>query len=145
MIMMRRASITPSMMYRLLVRPPAHRGPRMVARPPTERLTPWLNPVGTVHKCNRASGLFFFYFSLIALHLPTLRFLCRDFGEERHLGHSHEGEPQQLQEHPDDEGRQLPPVAPWQVWRDGKRQRKEHQSFSIPANRNLTLIAASNV
>lgn len=85
-----------------------------------------------------------FYFSLIALHLPTLRFLCRDFGEERHLGHSHEGEPQQLQEHPDDEGRQLPPVAPWQVWRDGKCQRKKHQSFSIPANRNLTLIAASN-
>lgn len=60
--------------------------------------------------------LFFFSFSLIALHLPTLRFLRRDFGEERHLGHSHEGEPQQLQEHPDDEGRQLPPVAPWQVY-----------------------------
>lgn len=36
----------PSMMYKWLVSPPAHRGPRMVARPPTERLTPWLKPVG---------------------------------------------------------------------------------------------------
>lgn len=32
------------MMYRLSVSPPAHRGPRMVARPPTERRTPWLKP-----------------------------------------------------------------------------------------------------
>lgn len=45
-IIMRRASIIPSVMYKLLVSPPAHRGPRMVARPPTERLTPWLNPFG---------------------------------------------------------------------------------------------------
>lgn len=36
----------PSIMYKLLVNPPAHSGPRMVARPPTERLTPWLKPVG---------------------------------------------------------------------------------------------------
>lgn len=35
----------PSIMYKLLVNPPAHKGPKMVARPPTERLTPWLNPV----------------------------------------------------------------------------------------------------
>lgn len=88
----------------------------MVARPPTERLTPWLNPVGTVHKCSRAFGVVFSCFCfLFALHLPTLRFLRHDFGEERHLGHSHEGEAQQLQEHPDDKGRQLPPVATWQV------------------------------
>lgn len=32
--------ITPIMIYMLSVRPPAHRGPRMVARPPTERRTP---------------------------------------------------------------------------------------------------------
>lgn len=44
-IIMRRASIMPSIMYKLLVNPPAHKGPKMVARPPTERLTPWLNPV----------------------------------------------------------------------------------------------------
>ena len=49
-IMMRRASIMPSITYKLLVSPPAHRGPRMVARPPTERLTPWLNPVVSVTK-----------------------------------------------------------------------------------------------
>lgn len=36
----------PSIMYKLLVNPPAHKGPKMVARPPTERLTPWLNPFG---------------------------------------------------------------------------------------------------
>lgn len=46
MIIMRRASIMPSIMYKLLVNPPAHKGPNMVARPPTERLTPWLNPFG---------------------------------------------------------------------------------------------------
>ena len=45
-IMTRSASIMPSMMYKLLVSPPAHRGPKMVARPPTERRTPWLNPLG---------------------------------------------------------------------------------------------------
>lgn len=117
-------------MYRLLVRPPAHRGPRMVARPPTERLTPWLNPVGTVHNKGHwflkmyIFFIFTFPFCLIALQSPTLRFLRRDFGEERHLGHSHEGEPQQLQEHPDDEGHQLPPVATWQVRRDGRHQKK---------------------
>lgn len=43
----------------------------------------------------------------------TLRFLRSDFGEERHLRHSHEGKAQQLQEHPDDEGRQLPLVPAW--------------------------------
>lgn len=43
-IIRRRASIMPSIMYKLLVSPPAHKGPKMVARPPTERLTPWLNP-----------------------------------------------------------------------------------------------------
>lgn len=36
----------PSIMYKLAVSPPAHKGPKMVARPPTERLTPWLNPLG---------------------------------------------------------------------------------------------------
>lgn len=36
----------PSIMYKLLVNPPAHSGPKMVARPPTERLIPWLNPSG---------------------------------------------------------------------------------------------------
>lgn len=35
----------PSIIYKLLVNPPAHKGPKMVARPPTERLTPWLNPL----------------------------------------------------------------------------------------------------
>lgn len=35
----------PSIMYKLVVSPPAHKGPKMVARPPTERLTPWLNPL----------------------------------------------------------------------------------------------------
>lgn len=34
----------PSTMDRFPVSPPAHSGPRMVARPPTERLTPWLKP-----------------------------------------------------------------------------------------------------
>lgn len=34
----------PNIMYKLLVNPPAHKGPKIVARPPTERLTPWLNP-----------------------------------------------------------------------------------------------------
>lgn len=36
----------PSIMYKLLVSPPAHRGPKIVAKPPMERLTPWLNPSG---------------------------------------------------------------------------------------------------
>lgn len=40
------AIITPIMMYMFSVRPPAQRGPRMVASPPTERRTPWLNPAG---------------------------------------------------------------------------------------------------
>jgi len=47
-IMVRRASIMPSITYRLLVRPPAHNGPSMVARPPTDRRTPWLKPGGRV-------------------------------------------------------------------------------------------------
>lgn len=40
----RRPIISPSMMYRSEVRPPAQRGPRMVASPPTERRIPWVNP-----------------------------------------------------------------------------------------------------
>lgn len=40
----------PNIMYKLLVSPPAHKGPKMVARPPTERLTPWLNPFGKASK-----------------------------------------------------------------------------------------------
>ncbi len=39
-----RPIISPSMMYRSEVRPPAQRGPRMVASPPTERRIPWVNP-----------------------------------------------------------------------------------------------------
>lgn len=56
-IIRRRASIIPSIMYKLLVNPPAHRGPRMVARPPTERLTPWLKPVG--ENITRNQGVLF--------------------------------------------------------------------------------------
>ena len=45
------AIITPIMIYMFSVRPPAHRGPRMVASPPTERRTPWLKPAKhTRHK-----------------------------------------------------------------------------------------------
>lgn len=51
----------------------------------------------------------------------TLCLFRRDFGEEGHLGHGHEREPQQLEEDPDDEGRQLPLGAPW--WREGGRSR----------------------
>lgn len=47
----------PSIMYKLLVSPPAHKGPKMVARPPTERLTPWLNPF--VEASQRTKGYFF--------------------------------------------------------------------------------------
>ena len=43
----------PSITYRLLVRPPAQSGPRMVANPPTDRRTPWLNPAAW-----RGKGLF---------------------------------------------------------------------------------------
>lgn len=50
--------------------------------------------------------------------LPTLCFLCSDFGEERHLRHGHKGKPQQLQKHSDDEGRQLPSITTWQAWKD---------------------------
>lgn len=100
----------PSMMYRLLVNPPAHSGPRMVARPPTERLTPWLKPVGeTITKNQR--GLF--GAPLSHVRCATLGLFRRDFGEEGHLGHGHKREPQQLEEDPDDEGRQLPSVPTW--------------------------------
>lgn len=51
---------------------------------------------------------------------PTLCFLCRDFGEERHLRHRHEGETQQLQEHSDDKGCQLPFITTWQWWKQPK-------------------------
>lgn len=44
-----RSIIIPSITYRFPIRPPAHRGPRMVARPPTERRTPWLKPARTKH------------------------------------------------------------------------------------------------
>lgn len=40
----RSAVIAPIMIYMFSVSPPAHRGPRMVAKPPTERRTPWLKP-----------------------------------------------------------------------------------------------------
>lgn len=43
----------------------------------------------------------------------TLSLFRRDFGEEGHLGNSHEREAQQLEEDADDEGRQLPSVATW--------------------------------
>lgn len=43
----------------------------------------------------------------------TLGLFRRDFGEEGHLRHGHKREPQQLEKDPDDEGRQLPPVAAW--------------------------------
>lgn len=138
-IIMRRASIMPSIMYKLLVNPPAHKGPRMVARPPTERLTPWLNPFGDASQ--RITGYSFHLHSNIQLWLEntarmtvalhhlccdkmvncktqTLCFLCSDFGEERHLRHGHKGKPQQLQKHSDDEGRQLPSITTWQGWKD---------------------------
>ena len=54
----------PSIMYKLLVNPPAHRGPKMVAKPPTERLTPWLNPFGDTSQRIKA------YF----LHVQTLKY-----------------------------------------------------------------------
>lgn len=104
--MSRSASIIPSMMCKFLVSPPAHSGPRMVARPPTERLTPWLKPGGGGHG-GRSNAAFIF----CHVHDLTLRLFRRDLGEERHLGHGHEREAQQLQEDPDDEGRQLPAVA----------------------------------
>lgn len=66
-IIMRRASIMPSIMYRLLVSPPAHKGPKMVARPPTERLTPWLKPLGDASQ--RIRGYFF--------HLQTFIYRLR--------------------------------------------------------------------
>lgn len=43
----------PNIMYKLLVNPPAHKGPKIVAKPPTERLTPWLNPFGEASQNNR--------------------------------------------------------------------------------------------
>lgn len=43
----------------------------------------------------------------------TLGLFRRDFGEEGHLRHGHKREPQQLEEDPDDEGRQLPSVPAW--------------------------------
>lgn len=82
----------------------------MVARPPTERLTPWLKPVG--ESSTRWPGP---PIGVVLRHVRdlTLRLLRRDFGEEGHLGHGHEREAQQLKEEPDDEGRQLPSGAPW--------------------------------
>lgn len=110
-IIRRRASIIPSIMYKLLVSPPAHSGPRMVARPPTERLTPWLKPAGeNITRNQRAPfGCAF----LSHARRATLGLFRRDFGEEGHLRHGHKREPQQLEEDPDDEGRQLPPVPTW--------------------------------
>ena len=60
----------PSIMYKLLVNPPAHKGPKMVANPPTDRLTPWLNPFGDTSQRIKA----------YCLHLQTLR-----YGLEMHL------------------------------------------------------------
>lgn len=62
-IRMSRASIMPSITCRLLVSPPAHKGPKMVARPPTERLTPWLNPFGEAsqHRCTGMKRYFTIY------------------------------------------------------------------------------------
>lgn len=48
---------------------------------------------------------------------PTLCFLRCDFGKERHLRHSDEGKPQQLQEDSDDKCRQLPFISTCH-WRD---------------------------
>lgn len=36
--------MAPNITYRFCVKPAAHSGPRIVARPPTERRIPWLNP-----------------------------------------------------------------------------------------------------
>lgn len=47
MMRVSRSIIIPSITYRFPIRPPAHRGPRIVARPPTERRTPWLKPADT--------------------------------------------------------------------------------------------------
>lgn len=132
-----KASIMPSIMYKLSVNPPAHKGPKMVARPPTERLTPWLNPVGGISpKKNfhlhtfkygfKSSVCVIFFCASVVLtcwavprqNEPTLCFLSSDFGEERHLRHGHEGKPQQLQKHSDDEGWQLPSITTWQRWKD---------------------------
>lgn len=126
-IIIRRASIMPSMTYRLLVSPPAHKGPRMVARPPIERLTPWLKPssqrikhyICTVFDSAICTAAVFPWitYATVKFLLPTLCFLCSDFGEERHLRHSHKGKPEQLQKHSNDEGRQLPSITTWQGYR----------------------------
>ncbi len=60
----RRASIIPSIMYKLFVNPPAHKGPKMVARPPTERLTPWLNPLGGASQKNK---VYYYYFVVVVV------------------------------------------------------------------------------
>lgn len=114
------ASITPSITAELAVSPPAHSGPRMVASPPTERRTPWLNPGGERER-HRGSGGRRRRRLSVARRL-TLRLFRRDFGEEGHLGHGHQREAQQLEEDPDDEGRQLPPVATWRGEEGGGRR-----------------------
>lgn len=123
----------PSIMYKFLVNPPAHKGPKMVARPPTERLIPWLNPFGqksqrfkdysfTVWRANTACIFLYMLRCDGKNDLQTLRFLSCDFGEERHLRNGHEGEPQKLEKHSNDEGRQLPSITTWQGWEDNKNE-----------------------
>lgn len=84
----------------------------MVARPPTERLTPWLKPVGGEHHKESRGALVLECFPVACCYV-TLGLFRRDFGEEGHLRHGHKREPQQLEKDPDDEGRQLPSVAAW--------------------------------
>ncbi len=78
----------PSIMYKLLVNPPAHKGPKMVARPPTERLTPWLNPFGDtlqriipfIYTHSNMAGRCSTYNSFFASHMLSSNLLNRANG-----------------------------------------------------------------
>ncbi|KAM7379023.1 hypothetical protein PAMP_004601 [Pampus punctatissimus] len=59
------------------------------------------------------------------------------FGEERHLRHGHEGKPQQLQKHSDDEGRQLPSITTWQGRKDNTESDKRDELQQTQANMNI--------
>lgn len=147
------AIITPIMIYMFSVRPPAHRGPRMVASPPTERRTPWLNPAMTwelnrpnVTGCKAYSKLTCLKYESLTAHWPgqaelggaisrlldsfllTLCSLSSNFGEQGNLSHSYKWQTQDLQKHPNDELSQLPRET---TWRKQKSRMSNHDTAMV--------------